>query len=231
MSASSASTPNVTIRPAAMTDMPEVQAIYAHHVLHGTGTFEDVPPSVEEMSERFRWVGGRGWSWVVATDATGVLGYGYYVQFRDRGAYRYSCENSVYVREDVRGQGVGKAVVQSLIADATAKGFRQMIAIIGDSANVGSIGVPRQRRFSSRRGVAVRGLEIRWLARCRVHATRARNGRCRRATAGDGHATLKRAAQTGSSVSAASIVARPSSVAATRDHPAEEGDHSPWRAP
>ncbi len=147
MSASTASTSNVMIRAAAMGDMPEVQAIYAHHVLHGTGTFEDVPPSVEEMSERFRWVGERGWSWVVATDATGVLGYGYYVQFRDRGAYRYSCENSVYVRDDVRGQGVGKAVVQSLITDATAKGFRQMIAVIGDSANVGSIGVHASAGF------------------------------------------------------------------------------------
>jgi L-amino acid N-acyltransferase YncA len=148
MSATTAAPPpHVSIRAADMSDMPEIQAIYAHHVLHGTGTFEDVPPSLEEMSERFRWVAERGWSWVVANDATGVLGYGYYVQFRDRGAYRYTCENSVYVRDDVRGQGVGKAVVQRLIADATGKGFRQMIAVIGDSANVGSIGVHASAGF------------------------------------------------------------------------------------
>ena len=77
----------------------------------------------------------------MATDATGVLGYAYYTQFRDRSAYRYCVEDSVYVREDVRGQGVGKALVVRLIEDATAQGMRQMIAVIGDSENVGSIGV------------------------------------------------------------------------------------------
>ena len=70
-----------------------------------------------------------------------VLGYAYYTQFRDRAAYRYSCENSVYVREDVRGQGVGKALVQALLERAEAGGFRQMLAVIGDSENIGSIGL------------------------------------------------------------------------------------------
>jgi L-amino acid N-acyltransferase YncA len=93
------------------------------------------------MSERFGKVTSHGWSWLVATDATGVLGYAYYTQFRDRSAYRYCVEDSVYVREDVRGQGVGKALVVQLIEDATAAGLRQMIAVIGDSENVGSIGV------------------------------------------------------------------------------------------
>ena len=82
-----------------------------------------------------------GWSWLVAADASGVLGYAYYTQFRDRSAYRYCVEDSVYVREDVRGQGVGKALVARLIEDATAAGMRQMIAVIGDSENTGSIGV------------------------------------------------------------------------------------------
>jgi L-amino acid N-acyltransferase YncA len=129
------------VRRATPADLPEIQSIYAHHVLHGTGTFEEVPPSVEEMSERFGKVTSHGWSWLVATDATGVLGYAYYTQFRDRSAYRYCVEDSVYVREDVRGQGVGKALVVQLIEDATAAGLRQMIAVIGDSENVGSIGV------------------------------------------------------------------------------------------
>jgi L-amino acid N-acyltransferase YncA len=129
------------IRAATQADIPEIQAIYAHHVLHGKGTFEEAPPSVEELAERLAEVCGHGWSWLVATDATGVLGYAYYTRFRDRSAYRYCAEDSVYVREDVRGQGVGKALVARLIEDATAKGMRQMIAVIGDSDNAGSIGV------------------------------------------------------------------------------------------
>lgn len=129
------------IRAATRADVPEIQSIYAHHVLTGTGTFEEEPPSVEEMTERFCKVVTRGWDWLVATDATGVLGFAYCTQFRDRTAYRFAAEDSVYVREDVRGQGVGKALVARLIEDATAAGFRQMIAVIGDSENVGSIGV------------------------------------------------------------------------------------------
>ena len=129
------------IRPATEADIPEIQSIYAHHVLTGTGTFEEEPPSVEEMTERLAKVTDHGGSWLVATDATGVLGYAYYTQFRPRSAYRYCVEDSVYVREDVRGQGVGKALVARLIEDATARGMRQMIAVIGDSENTGSIGV------------------------------------------------------------------------------------------
>ncbi len=129
------------IRNATEADVPEIQAIYAHHVLHGTGTFEDEPPSVEEMLGRFHKVVGKGHVWLVATDATGVLGYGYYAPFRDRSAYRFTVEDSIYVREDVRGQGVGKALVTRLIDLATNAGMRQMIAVIGDSENAGSIGV------------------------------------------------------------------------------------------
>jgi phosphinothricin acetyltransferase len=129
------------IRDATDADIPEIQAIYAHLVLTGTGTFDEEPPSVEEMHEKFRKVREHGWCWLVASDATGVLGYAYYTQFRDRSAYRYCVEDSIYVRDDVRGQGVGKALVSALIAHATARGMRQMIAVIGDSENVGSIGV------------------------------------------------------------------------------------------
>ena len=129
------------IRPAAAADLPEIQAIYAHHVLHGAGSFEEVPPSLEEIEARFARVIGRGWSWLVATDATGVLGFAYYTQFRDRAAYRFTAENSIYVRDDVRGQGVGKALVARLLDDAERAGFRQMLAVIGDSDNIGSIGV------------------------------------------------------------------------------------------
>ena len=129
------------IRDAALSDISEVQSIYAHHVLYGTGTFEEVPPSVEDITERFREGQSRGWTWLVATDDTGVLGFAYYTQFRDRTAYRFAAENSIYVRDDVRGQGVGKALVARLIETAAANGFRQMVAVIGDSENVGSVGV------------------------------------------------------------------------------------------
>ena len=129
------------IREAEDKDLPEIQAIYAHHVLHGTGTFDEAPPSVEAMTAYFRKVISTDGCWLVAVDATGVLGYAYYAQFRERTAYRFCVEDSIYVREDVRGQGVGKALVARLIDDATKRGKRQMIAVIGDSENVGSIGV------------------------------------------------------------------------------------------
>jgi phosphinothricin acetyltransferase len=129
------------IRDATEADVPEIQAIYAHHVLTGSGTFDEVPPSVEEMLAYFRKVKAQGACWLVAADSSGVLGYAYYAQFRDRSAYRYCVEDSIYVRQDVRGQGVGKQLVARLIEDATARGMRQMIAVIGDSENVGSIGV------------------------------------------------------------------------------------------
>jgi len=128
------------IRDATAADLADIQSIYAHHVLTGTGTFEEVPPSIEEMATRFD---GRtpGSEWLVATDATGILGFAYYAPLRNRSAYRFCAEDSIYVRDDVRGQGVGKALVAKLIEVAEAAGFRQMIAVIGDSDNVGSIGM------------------------------------------------------------------------------------------
>jgi len=133
--------PGFTIEPAALRDLPEIQAIYAHHVLHGTGTFEEVPPSIEEITARHAAGIAAGYAWLVARDATGVLGFAYYGAFRNRGAYRYIVEDSVYVRDDVRGQGLGKALVAALVEQAEAAGFRQMLALIGDSANTGSIGM------------------------------------------------------------------------------------------
>lgn len=129
------------IRNAVAADLPEIQAIYAHHVLHGAGTFEEIPPSIEEMTARHAAITSAGWAYIVATDPTGVVGYAYYTQIRDRSAYRFCAEDSIYVRDDVRGQGVGKALVQRLLEDAERAGFRQMIAVIGDSDNVGSIGM------------------------------------------------------------------------------------------
>ncbi len=152
------------IRPAAASDIPEIQAIYAHHVLHGAGTFEESPPSIEEMIERFEAIRGRGWTYIVATDSTGVIGYAYYTQIRDRSAYRFCAEDSIYVRDDVRGQGVGKALVQNLLKAAETAGFRQMIAVIGDSDNIGSIGVHASLGFQRAGVLRASGFKFgRWI--------------------------------------------------------------------
>ena len=115
--------------------------------------------------------------WLVAADATGVLGFGYYAPFRERSAYRFTVEDSIYVREDVRGQGVGKALVARLIELATAAGLRQMIAVIGDSENVGSIGVHASLGFPYGRHDEIDRHQIRPLARCGHDAAPAGQGR------------------------------------------------------
>lgn len=130
------------IRDAVAADIPAITAIYAHHVQHGTGTFEEEPPVEADMAARMAKVQKAGCAWLVAEDdAGGIAGYGYYAQYRDRSAYRFSAEDSIYVRDDVRGQGVGKALVAALLDRAAKQGFRQMLAVIGDSENVGSIGL------------------------------------------------------------------------------------------
>ncbi len=133
------------IRDAGPDDLPAITAIYAHHVLHGAGTFEEIPPDGAEMARRLAEVQEQGWAWLVAEaeagEGEGIIGFAYYTQLRDRSAFRYAAEDSIYVRNDVRGQGVGKALVAALLERATEAGFRQMFALIGDSDNVGSIGL------------------------------------------------------------------------------------------
>jgi len=131
---------DIAVRPALPArDASAVSQIYSHHVLHGTGTFEEEPVSADSMAERMVFVHARGWPWLVAEIDHLVVGYAYCAQFRDRAAYRYSCEDSVYVREDHIGRGIGRALLQALIEAASAYGFRRMFAVIGDSANRGSI--------------------------------------------------------------------------------------------
>jgi phosphinothricin acetyltransferase len=133
-------------------------------VLHGTGTFEETPPGEDEMAARMAKVQGAGHAWLVAEQEGRVAGYGYYAPFRERSAYRFTAEDSIYVREDVRGMGVGKALVQALLARAEAAGMRQMIAVIGDSENVGSIGLHAALGFRQVGVMKAVGLKFgRWL--------------------------------------------------------------------
>jgi phosphinothricin acetyltransferase len=129
------------LRDAEPGDLPAITAIYAHHVLHGTGTFEEDPPDQAEMARRVAAVQDQGWPWLVAEEGGQILGFAYLAQFRPRSAYRHSGEDSVYVRDDIRGQGVGKALVAALLRRGEECGFRQVFAVIGDSENVGSIGL------------------------------------------------------------------------------------------
>lgn len=152
------------IRPADLGDIEAVQAIYAHHVLHGLGTFEEVPPSVSDIGERWSTVIARGLPWLVAAEGGEVLGYAYAGPFRPRAAYRYTVEDSVYVAPDRMGQGVGKALLNAVIARCEAMGLRQMVAVIGDSGNAGSIGVHRACGFELKTAVESVGFKFgRWV--------------------------------------------------------------------
>ena len=135
------------IRDATPDDIAAVQAIYAHHVLHGLGTFETEPPGVEEMQRRYAQVSGDGFPYLVAEDSGRLLGYAYANHFRTRAAYRNTVEDSIYVAADAMGRGVGTALLAALIDRCSALGLRQMLAVIGDSDNAGSIGVHRRCGF------------------------------------------------------------------------------------
>jgi L-amino acid N-acyltransferase YncA len=121
----------VRIRKAVHEDAAAIQEIYAHHVLHGTASFDTVPRTLIETQERIASISARGWPFLVAEILGEVLGYAYVTQFRDRAAYSSSCENSIYVRFDRRGSGIGKILLAELLKQSEVFGFRQMIAVIG----------------------------------------------------------------------------------------------------
>ena len=127
------------VRPATPEDLPAIREIYGHHVLHGLASFEEEAPSLDELRRRFDDVRSRALPWLAA-DFGGVLaGYGYCAPYRSRSAYRYSLEDSIYVRHGSEGRGVGAALLGALIERSTALGYRQLVAVIGDSANAASI--------------------------------------------------------------------------------------------
>jgi L-amino acid N-acyltransferase YncA len=120
------------IEPATLADAAACAEIYAYHVRHGTASFEIEPPSAAEIAARMAKVLDAREPWLVARMPDGtVVGYAYAARFRDRPAYRFACENSVYIRHDRRGQGTGRALLALVIVAAERKGFRQMIAVIG----------------------------------------------------------------------------------------------------
>lgn len=137
------------VRPATDADLTVITDIYRHAVLHGTGTFELDAPSSSDMTERRANVLARGWPWLVAERDGLVLGYAYASDFRPRRAYRFCVENSIYVADAAKGQGVGRALLAELMARCEARGARQMLAVIGDSANAASIALHRSFGFRS----------------------------------------------------------------------------------
>ena len=136
-----AAKPAVIVRDATDADMAAIQAIYAHHVIHGLGSFEETPPDLGEMAGRRQAVLDHGLPYLLAEEDGAVRGYAYAGPFRPRRAYRYALENSVYVAPDAMGRGIGRRLLQVLVERCTATGYRQMIAVIGHSGNQGSIGL------------------------------------------------------------------------------------------
>ncbi len=129
------------IRSARPADAAAIAAIYAPEVEAGTASFETVPPTPDEMAARMARIAAAGWPWLVAEREGRIAGYAYAAQFRDRPAYARTCENSVYVAAAAHRQGVGKALLAALCETARECGFAEMIAVIGDSGNLGSIGL------------------------------------------------------------------------------------------
>lgn len=135
------------IRPAVAADIPAITAIYGHAVQHGTATFEVNVPDEAEMASRLRALVDGGFPYLVAEIDGVVRGYAYAGLYRSRVAYRYTLEDSIYIAPDFWGRGIGAALIERLIADATGLGFRQLIAVIGDLSQIASIGLHRAAGF------------------------------------------------------------------------------------
>jgi phosphinothricin acetyltransferase len=131
----------VELRPATAADVPAIQAIYAHHVLHGLATIEEEPPDAAEMARRMHDVLARDLPYLVAEADGRLLGYAYAAPYRPRSAYRFSVEDSIYLDPGAMRRGIGRALLTRLIADSEVAGARQMLAVIGDSGNAGSVGL------------------------------------------------------------------------------------------
>ncbi|MGO4390136.1 N-acetyltransferase family protein [Variovorax sp. M-6] len=136
------------IRPSRDDDVAAITAIYAHHVLHGTGTFETEAPTATDMAARRADVLAKNLPYLVAERDGELLGFAYCNWFKPRPAYRFSAEDSIYLADGARGQGLGARLLSALSQAAETVGVRKLIAVIGDSANAGSIGVHRAQGFT-----------------------------------------------------------------------------------
>lgn len=129
----------IDVRDCLEADMPSVAMIYAHHVRHGTASFETEPPALDEMCRRRYDILAKGLPYLVAVRDGGVLGYAYAGPWRPRAAYRDTVENSIYIHPEHIGRGIGTRLLPALVAECEARDLRQMIAVVGDSANLTSI--------------------------------------------------------------------------------------------
>jgi len=136
-----------TIRPSRDGDIAAITTIYAHHVQNGTGTFETTPPTPDEMAARRADVLSKGLPYLVVEDAGTVIGFAYCNWFKPRPAYRYSAEDSIYLAPTAHRKGLGRLLLQELMTQAERAGVRKLIAVIGDSANLGSVGVHKACGF------------------------------------------------------------------------------------
>ena len=136
------------IRDATAADVPTITAIYADEVLHGTATFDLVPPDEAYLAKRMQVLTERGYPDLVATRADAVVGYAYGGPYRERAAYDNTVEDSIYLARDARGQGVGRMMLKALIDECTKRDYRQMLAVIGDNRNAASIALHRAEGFA-----------------------------------------------------------------------------------
>ena len=171
------------IRPAIEADLPAITAIYKQAVREGTATFEIDPPDLAEMTRRYRALVDGGYPYFVATLDGRIAGYAYAGAYRPRPAYRFTVENSIYLDPSFHRRGIGSLLLEKLVTACEARGYRQMVAVIGDSANAGSIGVHQMRVPDDRHPPQCRA-QIRTLARHRDDADRPWRGRDHRAAGG-----------------------------------------------
>jgi L-amino acid N-acyltransferase YncA len=139
---------SIAIRPAELSDIPPITAIYGHAVQYGTASFEFEPPSEAEMTRRMQALLNNKFPYLVATENGGVCGYAYAGPYHTRPGYRWTVEDSIYLAPNARRRGIGRLLLDDLIGEATARGFRQMIAVIGDSDQQASIRLHAATGFS-----------------------------------------------------------------------------------
>ncbi|WP_246008334.1 GNAT family N-acetyltransferase [Afifella aestuarii] len=156
---------SLTIRPAEAADIPAITKIYAHAVLHGTASYELDAPDEAEMLSRFETILAGGHPYLVATRGDEILGYAYAGAFRARRAYRYMVEDAIYIHPEAHRQGIGRRLLEALIQESERRGFRQMVAVIGDgSRHVASVGLHAALGFRNAGTITASGFKFgRWL--------------------------------------------------------------------